>query len=82
MEYYYLYRLNSKGEAEIYGKFELLSAAKLSASLLKIEDVSFILSGDISKIYFYEDGNWDYDLFTYDGKSEFLRAFPDPREYK
>lgn len=81
--YYFLYRLNNEGDAEIYGKFASLSEAKLSAYLLRINESSFILSGDLTKIYFCDTaGNWEYDLFTDIGRKEFLEIYPDPSEYK
>ena len=81
---YFLYRLSSDGDGEIYGKFNSLSEAKLSASLLLIKDFCFILAGDMSKIYFYESESdyWEYDLLTDKGKLEFLDCYPDPNGYK
>jgi hypothetical protein len=81
---YYLYRLFPENdcEAEIFGKFSTLSEAKLSAKLLLINYSSFILSGDMTKIYFYDDKNgWDYDILTESGKTEFLEMYPDPSKY-
>ena len=80
---YYLYRLNKEGSGEIYGEFDSLFGAKMSASLLKIEDKSFILSGDLNRIYFCdESGVWDYDLLTDVGKKELFYIYPNPKEYK
>jgi hypothetical protein len=56
--------------------------AKMSADLLLVKESCFILSGDISKMYFYENGKWDYDIVTDKGKLSFLDCYPDPREYK
>ena len=80
---YYLYRLNKdNADAEIYGCFNSLSAATLSAKLLLIQEYSFILSEDISKIYFYNaDGSWDYDILTNEGKLSFLDIYPNPKDY-
>ena len=80
--YFYLYRLDPEGDGSIYGKFKTLSEAKLSAHLLMIKDFCFILTGDITKIYFYEDGTWDYDLLTAKGRDEFLDIYPNPNDYK
>ena len=80
---YFLYRIDENGDAEIYGKFSSLSAAKLSATLLLIKDFCFILTGDMSKIYFYDEKEgWDYDIMTAKGKLEFLDIYPNPNEYK
>lgn len=80
---YYLYRLyKDDADAEIYGCFNSLSAAAMSAKLLLIQDYSFILSEDMSKIYFYNtDGSWDYDILTEDGKLSFLDIYPNPKDY-
>lgn len=78
---YFLYRIDENADGVIYGCFDSLSAAKLSAKLLLIEDLSFILSGDVSRIYFYENHEWDYDYLDDVGKMEFLEMYPDPREY-
>ena len=80
---YYLYRITETGEGEIYGKFSSLTQAELSAHLLLIKELCFILSSDFTKIYFYnEDGTWDYDIMTDTGKEEFLQIYPNPLEYK
>lgn len=80
---YFLYRLDPEGEAEIFGRFNNLSEAKLSAKLLMIEDSCFILSGDIRKMYFYEDNhNWEYEIITNKGQQDFLECYPDPHEYE
>lgn len=81
---YYLYRLfpDSDGDAEILGKFSTLSEAKMSANLLMINYSSFILSGDMTKIYFYDDKHgWDYDILTESGRLEFIEMYPDPNKY-
>lgn len=82
-DYYFLYRIDENAEAEIYAKFPSLQMAKLSASLLMISDICFILSGDMSKIYFYnqQDG-WEYDVLTEKVKEEFLEIYPNPKDYK
>lgn len=83
---FYLYRLckDLSGDAEIYGKFQSLLAAKMSADLLMIKDICFILSGDFTKLYFYEEDSkeWTYDLLTDKGRTEFFECYPDPRKYK
>jgi len=79
---FYLYRLSPEGEGSIYGKFPNLMMAKMSADLLLIKDYCFILTGDMSKMYFYEDGVWDYDIVTEKGKLDFLDCFPNPKDYK
>lgn len=78
---FYLYRLDPEGNGEIYGKFPNLMMAKLSADLLLIREFCFILSGDLSRIYFYENGAWDYDLLTEKGKSELLDIYPSPYDF-
>lgn len=81
---YYLYRLFPENDcdAEIFGKFASLSEAKLSAELLMIKYSSFILSGDMTRIYFYDDTNgWDYDLLTDSGRAQFVEMYPDPSKY-
>lgn len=81
-DFFYLYRLNSDGDGEIYGKFPSLMMAEMSAGLLLIKESCFILSGDMTKIYFYDDKNgWDYDILTESGKIEFLEMYPDPSKY-
>lgn len=81
-EGYYLYRVDEHGDAKIYAKFPTLQMAQMSADLLLIKELSFILSGDISKIYFYnEDGTWDYDVITKSGKEDFLLLYPSPDSY-
>lgn len=83
MNDFFLYRIDDQGDATIYGKFPSLSQAKLSASLLLIKDFCFILTGDMSKIYFYDEKDgWDYDIMTQKGKLEFLDIYPDPKEYR
>ena len=83
MNDFFLYRIDDQGDATIYGKFPSLSQAKLSASLLLIKDFCFILTGDMNKIYFYDEKDgWDYDIMTPKGKLEFLDIYPDPKEYK
>ena len=79
---FYLYRLDPEGNGEIYGKFPNLMMAKMSADLLLIKDFCFILTGDMTKMYFYEDGVWDYDVMTEKGKLDFLDCFPNPKDYK
>lgn len=78
---YFLYRIDENGDADIYGCFESLSAAKMSAKLLMIEEVSFILTEDIKKIYFFDECEWDYDLLDDNGRIEFLEIYPNPNEY-
>lgn len=78
--YAYLYRIDENADAKIYGKFQTLSMAKMSADLLMIKDFCFILYGD--KLYFYENGEWDYDLLTEKGKLDFLECFQNPEDYK
>ena len=81
---YYLYRLDkNSADAEIYGCFNSLLAATMSAKLLLISEYSFILSEDMSKIYFYniESDSWDYDILTEDGKLSFLDVYPNPKDY-
>lgn len=79
----FLYRIDENGDAEIYGKFKSLSAAKLSAKLLLIRDVSMILTGDLTKLYFCDDsGVWDYDILTDKGRIEFFELYPHPKDYK
>lgn len=80
--YFYLYRIDGNGDASIYGRFPSLSMAKLSAKMSMIQDVCFILSGDMTKIYFYEKEKWSYDMLTPRGKLDFLECFPDPQKYK
>ena len=80
---YYLYRLDENGDGEIYGKFHSLSAAILSAKLLLINEFCMILSGDLTRLYFYnEDGTWDYDILTDKGRIEFFEMYPNPEDYK
>ena len=79
---FYLYRLDPEGNGEIYGKFPNLMMAKMSADLLLIKDFCFILTGDMTKMYFYEDGIWGYDVMTEKGKLDFLDCFPNPKDYK
>lgn len=79
---YFLYRIDENGDADIYGCFESLSAAKMSAGLLLIKEISFILAGDLSKIYFFDECEWDYDILDDKGKMEFLESYPDPKEYQ
>lgn len=79
----FLYRIESDGSAEIYGEFTSLSAAKMSAKLLLIRDVCMILTGDLTKLYFYEeDGSWDCDILTDYGRTEFFKEYPHPKDYK
>lgn len=83
MNDFFLYRIDEQGDATIYGKFTTLSQAKLSASLLLIKDFCFILTGDMNKIYFYDEKDgWDYDVMTQKGKLDFLDIYPDPKDYK
>lgn len=83
MSEFFLYRLDPSGDAEIYAKFPTLQMAQLSASLLLIRSFCFILSGDMDKIYFYDDKDgWDYDILTQKGKLEFLDIYPNPKDYK
>ena len=79
---FYLYKIDPDGNGEIYGKFPNLMMAKMSADLLLIKDYCFILSGDLTKIYFYENGIWDYDIITDKGKLDFLDIYPNPYDYK
>ncbi len=79
---YYLYRIDENGDASIYACFPSLQMAKMSADLLMIKDFCFVLTSDFKKLYFYEDGVWDYDIMTEKGKLDFLDCFPDPREFK
>jgi hypothetical protein len=81
---FYLYRLSPDGDGDVYGRFPNLMMAEMSADLLMIKDYCFILSGDMTKIYFYypDKKEWDYDLLTEKGKLDFLDAFPNPKEYK
>lgn len=79
---YYLYRLDTEGDAEIYGAFTSLNMATLSASLLLIRDFCFILSGDLTKIYFYNNGVWEYDILTEKGRTELFEIYPHPDDYK
>lgn len=79
---YFLYRIDEDGNAKIYGRFTGLSAAKLSAKLLMISEFCMILSGDFTKLYFYNnDGTWDYDILTDKGRSEFFELFQHPEDY-
>lgn len=81
-EKYYLYRITEDGDASIYGQFESLSMAKMSASLLLIKDFCFILDENVSKIYFYDqESGWYCDIFSSDGRVEFLETYPSPKEY-
>lgn len=82
-DFFYLYRLNSDGDGEIYGKFPSLMMAEMSAGLLLIKESCFILSGDMTKIYFYNHQNneWEYDILTESGKDQFLDLYPNPSEY-
>lgn len=83
MNDFFLYRLDDNGDAKIYGKFPTLSQAKLSASLLLIKDFCFILTGDMNKIYFYDEKDgWGYDVLTQKGKVEFLGIYPNPKDYR
>lgn len=83
MNDFFLYRLDDNGDATIYGKFPTLSQAKLSASLLLIKDFCFILTGDMNKIYFYDEKDgWGYDVLTQKGKVDFLCIYPNPNDYK
>lgn len=77
---YFLYRIDKEGDAQIYCKFPSLQMAKMSADLLMIKDVCFILSGDFTKLYFYEDENkeWTYDILTEKGRLEFFDVYPKP----
>lgn len=81
-DFFYLYRLNNDGDGEIYGKFPSLMMAEMSANLLLIKESCFILSGDMTKIYFYnQNSEWEYDILTESGKIEFLEMYPDPSKY-
>lgn len=82
MNEYYLYRIDENADATIYGKFPTLSQAKMSADLLLIKDFCFILTSDMTKMYFYEDDKWDYDILTEQGRLDFLDCFPNPKDYK
>lgn len=80
---YYLYRVYPGGDAEIYGKFESLAAAMLSAKLLLINSMSFIVNEDLSKIYFYNtDGTWECNLLTEETKAKMFDIYPPPSSYK
>lgn len=81
---YYLYRIDSDANAKIFGRFPTLQMAKMSASLSLFKDLCFILSGDMTKIYFYypDKKDWDYDLLTEEGRLDFLDTFPSPKDYK
>lgn len=79
---YYLYRIDETGDGDIYGKFNSLSAAAMSAKLLMIEELSFILSGDMNRVYFFnKDRRWDYNLLTERGRLSFLDMYPSPYDY-
>ena len=78
---YYVYRVNKEGDGDIYGRFNTLSEAKLSAQLLMIQDMCFIMPSDISRLYFYENDVWDYDLLTEFGKLELFKSYPKPDSY-
>jgi hypothetical protein len=79
---YFLYRIDENGDAEIYGRFRSLSEAKLSAKLLMIREFCMILSGDLTKLYFYnDDGTWDYDILTDKGRIEFFEMYQHPEDY-
>ena len=83
MNDFFLYRLDENGDGAIYGKFTTLSQAKLSANLLLIKDFCFILTGDMNKIYFYDEKDgWGYDVLTQKGKIDFLGIYPNPKDYK
>lgn len=79
---YYLYRVDEHGDAKIYAKFPTLQMAQMSADLLLIKELCFILTDDVTRIYFYnEDGTWDYDIIAPSGKEDFLSIYPDPKSY-
>lgn len=79
---FYLYRIDESANASIYGKFPSLQMAKISADLLLIKDFCFILSGDFTKLYFYEnESGWNYDILTEKGKLDFLDCYPNPKDY-
>lgn len=79
---YFLYRIDENGDAEIYGRFKSLSAAKMSAGLLLINELCMILSGDLTKLYFYnDDGTWDYDVLTDKRRAEFFEMYQHPEDY-
>lgn len=79
---YFLYRVFPDGNAEIYGRFRSLSAAKLSAELLMIKELCMILSGDLTRLYFYnEDGTWDHDILTAKGRLDFFDLYQHPESY-
>lgn len=78
---YFLYRLDPEGEAEIFGRFNTLSEAKLSSKLLLIQESCFILSGDIKYMFTYADNKWTVDIITDEGKLAFLECFKDPSTY-
>lgn len=81
-ENYYLYRVDEHGDAKIYAKFPTLQMAQMSADLLLIKELCFILTDDVTRIYFYnEDDTWDYDIMTPSGKEDFLSIYPDPKSY-
>lgn len=80
---YYIYKIDENADAKIISKFPSFNMAAMSADLLLIKDVCFILSEDMSKIYFYskKDG-WDYDVMTKEGQAEFLDIYQNPKDYK
>lgn len=80
---YYLYRVYDNGEAKIYGKFNSLSAATLSAKLLLINNMSFITNEDLSKVYFYNTDNiWELNALTEEAKKTIFSVYPLPSSYK
>lgn len=79
---YYIYRIDENADTKIYGCFDSLSAAKMSASLSLVKDVVFILTDDISRMYFYENGEWVYDLLNDEARLSFLDIYPNPNDYK
>lgn len=79
---YFLYRIFYNGDVEIYGQFHSLAAATMSADLLMIKEWCMILSGDLTKLYFFtESGSWEYDILTDKGRLEFFDLFPHPEDY-
>jgi hypothetical protein len=79
---YFLYRISNDGDAEIYGQFHSLAAATMSASLSMIKECCMILSGDLTKLYFFTgNGDWEYDILTDKGRLEFFDTFPHPEDY-
>lgn len=80
---YFVYRISKDDKTEILCCFNSLSEAKLSVHLLQINDECFIVNGNLQRVYFLNsNGEWEYDLFTPEGKLDFLDMFPNPQDYK